>query len=171
MLLGMVYRNDVDALQARLRALNIDLAERERERDEVVRLLRDRRNCDAAVQWLDERPQRRRRHGVLAAVLLCGVIAGGLAAHGLAPDKQQTFDKTLRDFSRFAHETCRCPDAACVQRVGDALHESTNRIVKRGAYKLKPTEAQLARSKQILARLMHCANDVKDRARGMGYVQ
>jgi hypothetical protein len=164
----MVYRSDVDALEARLRALNVDIAQRERDRDEVVRLLRDRRNCDAAVQWLEDRPRRQRRRGVLAAVLLGGMIASGLVAYGLVPGKQQTYEKTLQDFAGFADQACQCPDAACVDRVGSELHESTNRIVKRGAYQVQPTEAQLARSREILARLMHCTNEAKDRARGVG---
>jgi hypothetical protein len=40
----MVYRSDIAALEARLRSLDSDLAERTAERDEVARLLRDTQN-------------------------------------------------------------------------------------------------------------------------------
>lgn len=160
----VIYRSDITALEARLRALNDELAQRTSERDEVARLLRDARACDSALRWLDERParQRRRCRLALAAFLTVTLAAVGSLTHRSHPP-QQTFEKTLQQSAVLADQACGCTDEECARRVSDELHEQSVEIVERGAYRVKPTAQQMALAKQLGDRMIACLNYWHDR--------
>ncbi len=81
------YRNDVDALAARDEALARELADKQRERADIQRLLEEARAAEAAeAEQRDVMVGRRRLHRV--AIGLAGLIAAGVAAGALFVTRQ-----------------------------------------------------------------------------------
>lgn len=129
-----MYRNDVAALQDRLGALEAEVAERTRARDEVARMLHDARahaRQEAVFAELaDGGLVRRRRRIAIAAlvalasvfVLIVGVsvLVSVLGASGATSTERRIADG-IRHFERFTDEMCQCTDASCAQRVADAM--------------------------------------------------
>ena len=79
----MAYRNDVDALAARLAAIDGEVADRTRARDEIALMLEEARALERAEAVLADRaaggPARRRRRALLVATAL-GVSAVAVLA-------------------------------------------------------------------------------------------
>jgi hypothetical protein len=76
------YRNDVDALAAREEVLARELAEKQRERDDVQRMLEEARAAEAAQAIENDvmvgRRRLRRIVGGIAILLVAGVAAGAM---------------------------------------------------------------------------------------------
>lgn len=158
---GMAYRDDVEALEARFAALSADLAARERERDEVARLLeeaRGRAHAEAYIADLESGgPVRRRRKRVRIAAMTAGLamLVGGLLAYrGQRTDHR--FDEAIRGFERFTGEMCQCKDSACAIRVSDDLTRWGTAIQKDWEPAPKLDEAQMKRATALGTRLADC---------------
>ena len=123
----MVYRNDLDALEARYQALEDELADRARARDEVGQMLveaRARAQHEAVLADLAAGgPARRRRERAMLAVVvtLAAVIVGGLGYWKSQPSTEDRVEATLHEMSELADELCACRDAACARAGQDHL--------------------------------------------------
>lgn len=124
----MAYRNDIDALEARYRALDAELAERTRERDEAGRLLEEARtramHDEVIADLAAGGPARRRRERAIVATLITGVaIAIGAVGYKLAePSRPRRTDHLLLlQLSKFSDQMCTCPDRACAMEVSDQM--------------------------------------------------
>lgn len=101
----MAYRDDAQALEARLAALTADVAARERERDEAARTLdeaRARAHADAYLADLDAGgPARRRRKRIRIAALIAGlaIIVGGLFAYHFRARPDHRFEDAMHKFA------------------------------------------------------------------------
>jgi hypothetical protein len=93
------YRNDVDALAARDKALARELADKQRERADVQRLLEEARAAEAAeAEQRDVMVGRRRLRRVavgLAALIAAGVAAGAVFVHRCPPARHADEVNTL----------------------------------------------------------------------------
>jgi hypothetical protein len=119
----MTYRSDTDALEARLDVLQKDLAVRERERDEVARMLAEARRADEARRWLEARPRRRRRRILIATIGSTVMLLGGfLTYNGMRHEsRRERQERVLHAFERFADEICKCNDRACADDVSNKM--------------------------------------------------
>jgi hypothetical protein len=120
----MVYRNGIDALEARYRALEKDLAERTRERDEAARLLaeaRERAHRDSVQADITSGgPERRRRHRIVFASILALLALIGAGIGYRAAKHHTRRDEVLTRYAQFTDQICACSDAMCAR---DAISE------------------------------------------------
>lgn len=125
----MAYRNDVDALEARLAAVQRDLDATTRDRDETARLLaeaRDRAANEAiAADYFAGGPQRRRRRRVRHMAFGAGIalaVIGSLATYRLTrTSARDRVEATVERFQGFTAEMCQCTDKQCADRVMDDM--------------------------------------------------
>lgn len=84
----MSYRDDLDALAARHAALEIEIAQKERELAAVAALLADARRVDRAATHFETAPLRRRRseRRILAAALGVGLACSAAVGYGSTRD-------------------------------------------------------------------------------------
>ena len=159
--MGMAYRDDVQALEARVAALSADLAVRVRERDEVARLLDDARaraHAEAYIADLDSGgPARRRRKRLRIAALTAGLamIIGGLLAYR-ARSHEDRFEAAMQTFERFTGDMCQCKDAACAKHVSDDMTTWAMAMEKEWQPPPRLDEAQTKRATEIGTRMADC---------------
>lgn len=125
----MAYRNDVEALEARLRSLDAELVRQTRERDAAAHLLaeaRDRADHEASRfgATVREAARRRRRRritglGALGAVIV-SIWAVTLPGHpDRRPEYRRQVERTHRlldGYQASVHELCRCDDEPCARQ-------------------------------------------------------
>lgn len=156
----MAYRNDVDALEARHRALEAELAERTRERDDVARMLSEARAREiedaARIDAATGGPARRRRRRILLAATLVamGMIAGfGYRAHHHRCDRNT---RAMERFRALADEMCRCSDTSCATRVGDRMSSWASQAAPDAPRPSRLDEATARRMTEIARRYTRC---------------
>jgi hypothetical protein len=153
----MAYRSDLDALQARHVALEAEVADKTRARDEVARMLADARAIEEAARELTEGPARRRRRWRLAAAAATALVlvAGAVGYRLVQPRRDQT-EEVIRQMSRFTDEVCGCTDTACVRQVSDAMAKWGMALAKEQPSPPKPDEAMMKRLTEITTRMSSC---------------
>ena len=124
----MAYRNDVDALAARHEALQAEVDEKTRDRDEVSRLLEEararKRNDDLYQDYASGGPQRRRRRRIRIALGFAALVIGVLGvvlALRVSHHEPYHWDASIKQIQQFKDEMCQCHDYACAQRVVEAM--------------------------------------------------
>lgn len=162
----MAYRNDLEALEARHAALEAEIAERTRERDDAARLLAEARERERAMQTeivID--PARRRRQGIAisAGVLASIGIAIGIAYVAKQSRAEARFAAMYEQLERFTSESCACEDSACVEDV-------QNRMAQWGAQLSATTDEQpgaknTKRFFDLVERMSACVDEVRMRTR------
>src|ERR1051325_2649311 len=123
----MAYRNDVEALEARLRGLEIELTGHQRARDEAARLLAEAKACadhersrfGGAIREAAVRRRRRWRWFVAGVAAVVAVAAGVALLAGYVEHRRRAldFDAYLEGYQRLVDDMCRCTDEPCVRRV------------------------------------------------------
>jgi hypothetical protein len=75
----MTYRDNADAIAARHATLTAELAQKQRELDEVTAMLADVRRADQAESYFERAPdlRRRQKHHLAAAGLILALFCGG----------------------------------------------------------------------------------------------
>ena len=130
----MAYRSNVEALEARLKDLESQVGDRTRERDEVAALLAEARAKDDAERHVAEAPRRRRKRRiiVLAALASLAVIAAAFAVfRTTCRNETDQFAEAIATLEKFTDDMCRCRDAACAQKVSDAMTTWSREMAKR----------------------------------------
>jgi len=165
----MAYRNDVDALEARLAAVQRDLDATTRDRDETARLLaeaRDRANNDAlAADYAAGGPQRRRRRQVaIVTAAAVAALGGGGLAYKLTrgPTAAERFERMLADGVTFEHSMCGCKDKACAEAVNDELNRWATQLAKEhnSDTEERPNEEQMQRVTKVFSHYGECMTDL-----------
>ena len=153
----MAYRSDLDALQARHVALEAEVADKTRARDEVARLLADARALEAAARELAEGPARRRRRGrlIAAAVTVLALVAGAVG-YRLAQPRHDRTAEAVRQMTRFTDEVCGCTDTACVQQVSEAMAKWGAALAKEDPSPPRLDEATTKQLTEITKRMGSC---------------
>jgi hypothetical protein len=158
----MAYRDDVQALQARVDALSADLATRVRERDEAARMLAEARARADAEAFLADLasggPARRRRKRLRIAAIAAGfaMIVGGLLAYRAWPRHEHRLEAAMRTFERFTTEMCQCKDTACATHVSDDMTRWATAMQKDWQPPPKLDDAQIKRATELGQRMADC---------------
>jgi hypothetical protein len=157
----MAYRNDVDALEARLAALQGDVKETTKARDEVAQLLAEARARAAAeglaADWAAGGPQRRRRRRIWIAVALATLaVMSTLVTSRLLRHKEDSFTKVMAQFSVFSDQMCACRDKACVDKVTDEMTRWSQEMAKQDQAPPHMSEEQIKAATEIGERMGKC---------------
>lgn len=158
----MAYRNDVDALEARYRAVQAEVDEKTRARDDVARMLEEararERNDELYRDFASGGPQRRRRRRIRIAVSLAAFVTLALGGafvmrHRHGPDRKA---QIFREMDRFTDQLCQCHDMKCVQGVSDEMTRWSERVTKELGNPPKLSDAETKRATVIAERMMKC---------------
>jgi hypothetical protein len=157
----MVYRNDVDALEARLANVQAELDAKTRARDEAAALLveaRARAQADQlAADWASGGPRRRRDNRLLLAVLGTMALTAGIAAFiKVRHHAASRFDETMVRFELFTDEMCGCKDKTCAQGVSDTMTKWATEMAKDAEPMREMTTAQRDAATKLGERMAKC---------------
>jgi len=113
------YRNDIDALEARHAALEAEVADRTRERDEAARMLDEARGRAAVELREREAPLRRQR----AIAIMIFLAVGSIMTYGLYKRFHHESDgqKVLRKLEQYENKMCACANRACAEQINQEL--------------------------------------------------
>jgi hypothetical protein len=157
----MAYRNDLEALLARHVALEAEVAERIRARDEVARLLAEARALEEAERQLADLaaggPARRRRHRTLMVTAMTALtLVAGSVGFRLAQPRRDRLEEAITQMTVFTDEMCSCVDAACAEKVSDAMTKWGSEMAKEAQPPLRLDDAITKRFTEIGQRLGTC---------------
>jgi hypothetical protein len=158
----MVYRNDVDALEARLASVQAELDAKTRARDEAAALLTEARaHAEAdrvAADWAMGGPRRRRNNRLLVAIIAAMALTGGIAAFlRIGHHGPSSFQKTMVEFERFTDEMCGCKDKQCAEHVSDEMTRWAQEMAKQDAAEVRElTSDQMKQAQAIGERMAGC---------------
>ena len=157
----MVYRDDVEALEARHRALEADLAERMRERDDVARLLAEAKQRAAyesrlMAEALAGATRRKRQRTLIAgAIATAAGIIGAAEYRATHRGADRTAELVAR-YAMFADEICRCADMACTTRTTDKMTAWAAELAREDPLPAKIDEASMKRMTELAERFTRC---------------
>lgn len=158
----MAYRNEIDALQARLANIEADLGERTLERDEVAHMLAEARERARREDYEARAPIRRRRRWIFAVVASGLLALGGIASLFVmrSGPRRLDIDQAIDEMQMFSDRMCACKegDQACAQSVSDAMTKWSEAVTKqypKHDYP-KPTDEQMKRIMGIADTLTKC---------------
>jgi hypothetical protein len=160
-----MYRDDVEALQARHAALEAEVAERVQARDEVARMLAEARAREDAERRLADLaaggPARRRRRLLLIAAVAGVLTVAVLGAYfRLTVPERDRVEEAIGVFSGFVDRMCDCRDTACTQKIYDDMNRWAKEMAGKEAHRRPPpdiTAAQKERLNQLATRFSTCS--------------
>src|SRR5688500_10580324 len=158
----MAYRNDVEALAARLKDLESEVGDRTRERDEVAQLLAEARARESAERYIAETPRRQRKQRIIVVAVLASlvVIGAGFAMFRTTcrGDRPDYIAEATAKLQEFTNQMCQCHDATCAQKVSDELTKWAQDMAKRHPSPPPgtPTEQQQKDITAIAEKLGNC---------------
>ena len=157
------YRSDLEALEARHAALEAEVADKVRRRDEAARMLdeaRARQRADVIAADVAAGGPERRRKRMVAVVLgsLAFLVAIGAAARILhrGDDRARHMDRVMTQFERYADEICECKNNTCVTAVTDRMSKWAAEISKDMTPDEKTDQSILDRAQVIGKRMSDC---------------
>ena len=158
----MVYRNDVDALEARYRALEAELAEKKQARDAAAQLLAEARaralDSSRLIDLSLRGPARRRRQRALFAglAMLLALASVGIGYRLAAHRRADRIAHALDRYSQLADQVCACRDAACARKVTNDIATWGNEVQREQTFPTPPSAAFMERAMAITDRLAPC---------------
>jgi len=157
----MVYRNDVEALEARHAELEAQVAERARARDEVAQMLVEARVRQETEHRLADLaaggPARRRRRALrIAAVAVLLALVGIGAVYRFRPTEEDRIEAAIQQLSRFTDQMCTCTTSGCAQQVNGAMTKWAQTMAKDFDPRPQPDSAQMKRAAEIAERMGKC---------------
>lgn len=160
----MAYRNDVDALEARLAAVQRDLDSTTRDRDETARMLEEARagarNEELAADYAAGGPIRRRRKraAFIAGAALLATVGGIATYQATRPSSTAHFDEIMAQFTAFETEICACKGKACADRVLEKMNKWSTGLAQQAEESTprRPTEEQMKRMSTVAEHFGQC---------------
>src|SRR5215470_814347 len=157
----MVYRDDVEALEARHRALEADLAERTRERDDVARLLAEAKERAAyesrmLAEALAGATRRKRQRTLSAGAIAAAAVIVGAAEYRATHRGADRTAELVARYAMFADEICRCSDIACTTRTTDKMTAWAAEMAREDALPAKIDEASMKRMTELAEQFTRC---------------
>jgi hypothetical protein len=156
------YRSDLDALEARHAALEAEVAERVRQRDDAARMLAEaraqQRNAEIAADYASGGPARRKRLAVsiaIGALVFAGMVAA-LARIKARPSYEERMDRVMAQFEQFTNDMCECKDKACAQLVSDQMQKWASDLSKDMPPAEKYDEGTMKRAAALGDRMGKC---------------
>jgi hypothetical protein len=163
----MAYRNDLDALEARYAALEAEVADKVRARDEAATMLAEARDRDRARQVAADiasgGPARRRRRAInigvtvaAAAILLAGVVR--LATR--PSSYEEKMERVVKQLEKFTDQVCVCKDAACAQKVNDEMSKWGQEMAREAEMNDRPPSPEyMRRVEKTVERMSKCMTE------------
>jgi hypothetical protein len=158
------YRSDLEALEARHAALEAEVTDRVRQRDEAARMLHEararQRDADVAADYADGGPARRRRRTLVLICAGLAVVAGFITMGRVSSrgnDRDAFYRRVMVQFEKFADEACECKDSACITALNDRMMKWGNEITR----DLEPEqpkldEAMMKKAQALSERMSNC---------------
>jgi hypothetical protein len=166
----MAYRSDLEALEARHAALEAEVAERTRQRDEIARMVDEARSrehhANIARDWAAGGPARRRRRNINIGVAVGVVMVLGLGVVRLATRpsaRERRIETAIKKFEYFTDQICACKDKTCAERVTADItkwSEEMTRSYKDDWAKDPPDYDATKRMEKIATRFSECMTKV-----------
>jgi hypothetical protein len=169
----MAYRSDVEALEARVHALSAELADRQRERDEVAAMLADARlraHAESVIADLEAGgPARRRRKRIkLAAAVGAFVLAIAGFGYRVTRPHDDRIARVMAKYSAYADQMCGCTNSQCSQQVADDMTKWSQQMLKDDPSLEKPDKDAMKQAEVIAQRLMKCmVRAMQDQSAGL----
>jgi len=159
--MAMAYRSDVEALEARVHALSAELADRQRERDEVAQLLADaraREHAESVIADLEAGGPARRRRKKIKIAAAVGALALAIAGFGYRVTRrhEDKIARVMATFSGYADEMCACSDQQCAQFVSNDMTKWATQLIKDDPSLQKPEPAVMKQAEKIAQRMTEC---------------
>jgi hypothetical protein len=160
----MAYRSDVEALQARHTALDAEIIEKSRARDDVARMLAEARAREASDAYVADLaaggPARRRRHRIrialAALVSMLAIVGIGVGYRMSVGPRPSELEIAYHQFSLFTDEMCACRDTACASRVSDEMTKWSVQMAKQQRTPPRMTEGDTKRFTELGERMGKC---------------
>lgn len=158
------YRNDLEALEARHAALEAEVADKVRRRDEAARMLEEaraqQRAANIAADFAAGGPARRQRQ-MVAVVLgsIAFLIALGAVMRVIhrGDDRARRMERVMTQFERYTDEICACKDKDCATAVTDRMTKWAGEIAKdMTPDDAKPDAAAMERMTKVGQRMSDC---------------
>jgi hypothetical protein len=159
----MAYRNDLEALEARYRVLDSELAHRVRERDEVKQMLDEARDY---AEWVERRPERRARHRRIAISVFAtaALVIAGVGYVMISGHRTRHFDEAFEKFSGFTDQMCACTTKACADRIQTDLTLWAETMAKDEQASEKPSPEDIKRISNVAQRYADCLTKLQNGA-------
>ena len=159
------YRSDLEALEARHAALEAEVTDRVRQRDEAARMLDEararQRDADVAADFASGGPDRRRRRLFVLALAGLAVVAAfiGMArVRSRANERERFHERVMMQFEQFANDACKCQDAECITALNERMtvwgQQITSQMDMYESQKID--EASMKRAQAIGERMGNC---------------
>jgi hypothetical protein len=158
----MVYRSDVAALEARHLALEAEVAERTRARDEAAHLLAEARaralEASVLADLASGGPARRRRRRLIiaAAIAVVAMVAAAVGYRTAQPTPADRAARVLERMTWYTDEMCECSSTACVQQVSDRMARWGAEMSRTAPEPSQLDAATMKRATEISERLGAC---------------
>ncbi len=161
----MAYRNDVDALEARYQALEADLAERTKARDEAAQLLaeaRERARVDAVLADIASGgpARRRRKHALIAGAVMLGALAAGGIGYRIATRGDNKIEAAVAQFELFTDAMCTCSTRQCADAVSNQMTRWATDMSKDWTPPPKLDDAVMKHMTDLAKRMSDCMTAV-----------
>jgi hypothetical protein len=157
------YRNDLEALEARHAALEAEVADKIRRRDEAARMLeeaRARQRAEAIAADYASGGHARRQKRMVAVVLgsIAFLIAMGAAVRILhrGDDRARRMERMMAQFEAFTDDICACTDSKCAMAVTDRMTKWAQEASKTANLDDKPDAETMERAQKIGTRMSEC---------------
>ncbi|MBA3499062.1 MAG: hypothetical protein M4D80_30345 [Myxococcota bacterium] len=151
------YRSDLDALEARHAALEVEVNDRVRQRDEAARMLHEararQRDADRAADHAAGGPDRRRRRTLILIAAGLAVVAGFIAMGRVSSrgnDRDAFYRRVMVQFEKFVDEACECKDSACVTAITERMTKWGNEL----QHEIEPDHAKFDESMMKKAQVL-----------------
>jgi hypothetical protein len=155
----MAYRSDIEALETRLAALEADVADKARERDELAQMLAEARHAEwlAHQQSPETRARKRRRAITVLVAATLGLAVGAAAIYGAQRAHRDTFAEAYAMMSLFTEEMCVCRTGACVEEVSNQMTRWAQAMAREASSQRDtPDEAEVQQFAELGRRMSEC---------------
>src|SRR5688572_32730574 len=122
------YRSDLEALAARHAALEAEVNDRVKQRDEAARMLEDararQRAVDRAADFAAREPARRTRRTIVMMVTGLAVVAafiGMASVRSKDNERERFYARVMVQFEKFANDACACKDSDCITALNERM--------------------------------------------------
>jgi hypothetical protein len=158
------YRSDLEALEARHAALEAEVTDRVRQRDEAARMLHEararQRDADLAADYAAGGPDRRRRRTFTLICAGLAVVVGFIAMGRVSSrtnGRDAFYRRVMVQFEKFADEACECKDSACVTAMTERMTKWGSEITREmEPDQPKLDEAMMQKAQALSARMAAC---------------
>jgi hypothetical protein len=148
------YRNDIDALEARHAALEAEVADRTRARDEAARMLDEARGRAAVELREREAPLRRQR----AIAIMIFLAVGSIMTYGVVKrlTRETASHKAIRVMQEYTDQMCACFDKKCADHVNEDFTWWATEMAKESRTDDLPSPEDTQKVEKIMTRYADC---------------